>query len=143
MTKPLNLRAECAEPLGVISAALQDAITRIADIHYAPSAHALTLRMTRFRHEDEDASERVLTGLRADSILSLQSSGIDKADPEAMAVLLSIDFTAGDDAPGGTLDFTFAGGGRLRAAAECIDLTLADVSEPRKTDKQPLHPLGE
>ncbi len=141
MTKPLKLRAEGADDLAVISAALQDAIARVGEIHFSPKARTLTLRFTRFRHEDESASQRTLTGLRADGILSVQSSGIDRADPDAMAVLLAIEFAPGGEPPGGHIDFVFAGGGRLRAHAECIDLTLADVSTARKTDKRPLHPL--
>ena len=141
MTELLKLRADSAQDIGVFSAALQDAITRISDIRYNMEGHSLTLRLTRYRHEAQLASQRVLTGLRVDGVLALKSKNIDRSDPEAMAVLLSMGFTQDDMQPGGILKFVFAGGGEVQAQIECIDMTLADVSDPRNTDKQPLHPV--
>lgn len=143
MTDTLRLRAETREDLAIFSAALQDAITRVKDISYDAGARALTLRLSRFRHENKAGGERVLTGCRVDGVLALKSKGINQSDPDAMAVLLSINFTPGETAPGGVMRFVFAGGGELQAEIECIDMTLADVSEPRKTDKRPLHPVDE
>lgn len=140
MTKLLKLRAEQAGDLEVISAALQDAILRVGEIRYDSQARALSLRLTRYRHEAEDAQERVLSGFRVDSILSLKSKGIDRSDPEALAVLLGLNFAPADDVPSGMLHLIFAGGGEIQARVECIDLTLADTAAPRKTDKNPLHP---
>lgn len=140
MTDKLKLRAESEEDLKIISSALQDAITRIGDIHYDVSARALTLRLSRFRHEAKDTAQRILSGLRVDSVLGLRTRGINRDDPDAMAVLLSLTFTPGETAPEGELHLVFAGGGELLAHIECIDLILADVSDPRDTDKLPLHP---
>ena len=141
MTDQLKIRADSAADVAIFSAALQDAILKVGDIQYGGSGRYLSLRLTRFRHEAQLASERILTGLRIDDVLSLKSKGIDRADPEAMAVVLSISFTSGDAEPGGVLKIIFAGGGELQAEIECIDMTLADVSAPRKTDKLPLHPV--
>jgi len=96
--------------------------------------------MTRFRHE-ADAGERVQAGLRIDNVLDLKTRGIDRTDPKALAVLLALSFTSSDTPPGGILYMTFAGGGILRAEVEALDAMLADVSEPRKTDKIPTHML--
>ena len=142
MTDKLKLLAETQDDLKVISSALQDAITRVGDIDYAPKARALTLRLTRYRHEDKDASQRVLTGLRIDSVLSLKTKGINQSEPDAMAVLLSLDFVPGETPPAGRLHLVFAGGGELLAETECLDITLADISDPRDTDKRPLHPVS-
>lgn len=141
MIKPLKLRADSAKDVEVFSAVLQDAITQVGSIRYDTQARSLTLRMTRYRHEAQLASERVLTGLRIDGVLDLKSKGIDRTDPEAMAVLLSVTFKPSETEPAGDLHLVFAGGGEIRIEAECIDMTLADVSDPRKTDKQPLHPV--
>ncbi len=142
MTDKLRLKAAGEDDLKVISSALQDAITRIGDINYAPKARALTLRLTRFRHEDENASQRILTALRIDGVLSLKTNGITQSDPDAMTVLLSIVFEADDEPPGGKLHLIFAGGGALLAHVECLDVLLADMSDPRQTDKLPLHPVS-
>lgn len=139
MSKPLKLKAETSEDLQVLSSLVQDAILRVGEIRYDAGARSLSCRMTRFRHES-DKSQRVLTGLRIDGITKLRSRGVDRSDPEAMIVLLDIAFDPESDGPGGTLTLNFAGQGDLQAEIECLELILADVSEPRDTDAVPLHP---
>ena len=51
--KPLRLLAQDVEDLAVISAALQDAVTRIGDIQWESAARCLTLSFNRFRWEVE------------------------------------------------------------------------------------------
>ena len=138
--KPLRLKAETSEDLKIISSALQDAIGRVGEIHFDRKGRALTLRLTRFRHETK-SNERIQTGLRIDGITDLKTRGLDRSNPEAMAVLLTLSFTPSDTPPGGDLHLVFAGGGEILAQVEALDAILADVSEPRKTDKIPLHPL--
>lgn len=143
MTQPLRLKAETDEDLTVISSVLQDAILKVGDIRRDLNARAVTLRVTRFAHEGlpkSKAGRRVQAGLRIDSVMSAQAKGVDRSDPEAMMVLLAVQFDASDDAPSGTLSLIFAGDGTLKLDVECIDLTLADISESRNTTKVPLHP---
>lgn len=138
MTK-LRLRAETKADLEIIAAAVQDAILRVGEITYNMTGHSLTLRMSRFRHED-DAGARAQSGLRFDGVLNVKTRGIDRSDPKAMAVLLSLDFEE-TDAPSGVLKLIFAGGGELHADVEVLDVILADVTDARVTDKLPLHPV--
>lgn len=137
MTK-LRLRAETKADLEIIAAAVQDAILRVGEISYNMTGHALTLRMSRFRHE-QDKGARAQSGLRFDGVLNVRTRGIDRSDPEAMAVLLSIEFEE-TDAPAGIMKLVFAGGGELHADVEAMDVILADVTDARDTDKLPLHP---
>jgi len=139
MTDRLRIIAEDIEDLKIISASLQDAIGRVGEMIFDSRGRAMTLRLSRFAHET-DKSERVLSGLRIDSVLDIKTRGIERDDPEALAVLLSIDFIADAAEPSGILTLLFAGGGAIRLNVECIDVTLADVSDPRRTDKTPLHP---
>lgn len=139
MTK-LRLRAESQEDLQVISAALQDAIIRVGEIDYSFKSRSLTIRMTRFRRE-ENGAERVLAGLRIDGVTRLRSKGLSREDPEGLAVILSVEYAESDQPPGGNLSLVLAGGGELLAEVECLDVTMADVSSPRITDKMPLHPV--
>ena len=141
MTGKLKLRAESAEDLVILASALQDAILRVGEIHYSARDHHIDLRLSRFANEDKEPSSRILCGLRVDGVLNLQSRAIDRSDPEAMMVLLSIEFEPEDTPPGGSLKFIFSGGGEIRAQIEAVDVIMADVSEPRATDKRPLHPL--
>ena len=136
----LKLRAETSEDLTVFSSALQDAILRVGEIRYDSRGRNFTLRLSRFRHEADGKAERVLCGLRFDSVLSVASKGLSREDPEALAVLIAIAFHPADEAPEGEVHLIFAGGGEIRLSVECIDGTLADVDVPKPTKSVPLHP---
>jgi len=142
MSQKLKLRAESADDLVVISSALQDAILKVGEIAYNPKGRFLSLRLSRFRHESDDKAERVETGLRVDSVLGVKSRLIDRTDPNAFAVLLSCSFTKKTrfkKDPEGEIVLVFAGGGEISIEVECVDLTLADISAGRVTDKLPIH----
>lgn len=139
MSTHLRLKAETPADLQIIAAAMQDAILRVGGIRYNSKGRYLTLRATRFRHEGP-ANERIEAGLRIDGILGLRVRGLDRNDPDAMAVLLDIHYAEDATPPGGVITFVFAGDGEIRATVEALDLLLADVAEPRKTEKTPLHP---
>ncbi len=142
MMDKLKLRVESDEDIVILSSVLQDAIMRVKDITYNAKQRALTMRLTRFRHEDKTRNLRVLSGLRIDGITSLRAKGVDQSNPDALVVLLSLNFTAETESEnlGGALRLVFAGGGEIVAKVECLDVTLADVSDDRETDKLPLHP---
>lgn len=135
--RPLRLLAEDEGDLGVISAALQDAVAKIGDISYEAKARRLTIALNRFRWE-ADGRQRVRSALQLGGVLSLQSRKMRRDRREAVVELLAISFDAGV-APGGTLTLSFAGGGDLRAEVECIDAVLADVSQPWPTPRAPMH----
>ncbi|PHR57952.1 MAG: hypothetical protein COA43_11285 [Robiginitomaculum sp.] len=142
MTTGLKLRAESQESLTIISAALQDAILQVGDIRFDKNAHTLTLRASRYMHEQgsEQTGKRIQCGVQFHNILSVQAKDIVRADPKAYIVLLSIEYEEDKTPPGGELCLRFAGGGELRLQAEYIELHLVDYLQTRDTDKQPLHP---
>lgn len=133
----LKLIATDADDLKIVASALQDAILRTGDIRYDPQARAVSLRLSRFRHESSKP-ERVEAGVRVDGVMALQSQGIDQHSQDAFLVLLDMTL-AQTDAPAGQLDLTFAGGGVLRLSVEALDVLLADVGEARTTKRQPDH----
>lgn len=139
MSTGLKLYAESEDGLTVISAALQDAIAKVGEIRFDAQAHTLVLRTSRFMHETDNA-KRVQSGVQFDNILSVQGKDIDRSDPLAYLVLLSIDFTADKTVPAGEICLKFAGGGELRLQAEYIEVRLVDYLQERDTDKLPLHP---
>jgi hypothetical protein len=57
---------------------------------------------------------------------------------DAVLELLALTFEAGEP-PGGVIYFTFADGGDLAATVECIDVALADLSQPWPTAHTPGH----
>ena len=137
--RALRLLAEDADDLAVISAALQDAVTRIGDIQWEPKARRLTIGFNRFRWEARGGrGERVRTGLQLSGVMSLQARRLRRDASEAVLELLALTFEAGE-APGGVITFAFAAGGDLAAAVECIDAALADVSGPWPARGTPMH----
>lgn len=137
--QPLRLLAEDADDLAVISAALQDAVAKIGDIVFEPSARRLTLALNRFRWEAEGkAGQRIRSGLQLGGVLGVRSRKLRRDAKGAVVELLAISFAPGE-APGGVVTFTFAGGGDLQAEVECIEAVLADVSDAWPTPRVPAH----
>ena len=108
MTLPLSLRllAEDADDLSVISAALQDAVTRIGDIQWEPRRGRLTLAFNRFRWEAaDDRGERVRAALQLAGVLKLKSRNLRRDAPDAVLELLALTFE-GVEAPAGLVTLT-------------------------------------
>jgi hypothetical protein len=136
---PLRLLAEDAEDLAVISAALQDAVGQIGDINYEAGERRLTLVLNRFRWETETpGAERVRAALQFGSVLGVKARNLKRDQPEAIVELLAVDFEPGD-APGGGVLLHFAGGGDFHLEVECIDVVMADLSDPWPTKHAPAH----
>ncbi len=123
---PLRLRAEDADDLQIMSAALQDAILRPQDIIWERSRRQVTLTLSRFCWEC--GGTRVMAAMQfgdVEAVMSRRlSRGLDMAHE-----LLAVDFVPGETAPGGRVILMFAGGGDLRLDVECLDAVLADLSE--------------
>ena len=134
---PLRLLAMDAEDLGVLSAALQDAVLKVGDIRYERRARRLTLAVNRFVWEGA-RRERARAALQIGSVESVQARRIRLGAKDAVLELLAVGFEPGE-APGGVLAFAFAGGGDLKVAVECVDAVLADLSDPWPTPRAPRH----
>ncbi|MGJ3231341.1 MAG: DUF2948 family protein [Oceanicaulis sp.] len=139
--KPLRLIAQEPDEVTALSAALQDAVGKIGDFLYEPAQQRFTLALNRFRWEAgaKGRGERVRAALQAGSVTRAQAKRLKQGAEEAVVSLLSIAFEPGDP-PGGALILTFAGGGELRLEVECVDMVLADISEPWRAVRRPAHP---
>ena len=140
---PLQLLAADAEDLKVISAALQDAVGAVGDIRFEKGARRLTIAFNRFRWEagGKRGGERVRSALQLGGVLEVKARKLRRDAPKAVVSLLTVGFEPGE-APGGTVVFSFAGGGELRATVECLDAVLADLSRPWPTPNRPAHDLN-
>jgi len=137
--KPLGLLAEDADDLRVVAAALQDAVLKLGDIHWAPATRQLTLALNRYRWEGESrTSERVRAVLQLGSVLSVKARKLKRDAPRAVVELLDVAFEPGE-APGGVILLKFAGDADLRCEVECIDAVLTDVSAPWPARGKPAH----
>jgi len=141
--KPLRLLAEDPADLQVISAALQDAVAKIADLSFEPGGRRFTLALNRFRWEAGGAQERVRAAVQFAGVLGVKSRGAPIGDPDAVISILAVVFDGADAAgdPSGAVRLQLAGGGDIRLEVECVDAVLADLSEPWAAIRAPRHRL--
>src|ERR1700739_1833311 len=104
MAPQLKLIALDADDLAVISAHVQDARVRTADILWRQGEKRLVIGMNRLDWEQTMAGEtsprRLIAALRFDRVLSCKSRNIDLEAPGTTLDLLGIEFHPGE-APGG------------------------------------------
>ncbi len=145
---PLNIGAEDADDLQVISTLTQDAVFPVTEMSWRPSDRRFALLLNRFRWEDKDAAtrrdrafERVQSVLMFNSVLSVASQGIDRGEKDTILSLLSVDFEAGEDGAGQIM-LTLAGDGAVRLSVEAVDVALKDVTRPYQapSGQAPHHP---
>ena len=139
-----TLAAQDAEDLQIISARLQDAIARVADLVWLPKARRFAALFNRFKWETAEKRRsgdlRVRSGLHFDGVLSVKSHKIMRGNPEAVLSLLAIRFVPkGEEDPGGTVELVFAGGGTVKLEVEYLDAELADVSGEWAARGRPEH----
>jgi len=138
-SRALRLLAEDAEDLAVISAALQDAVARIGDIHWERGPRRLTVAFNRFRWEaPAGAHERVRSAVQLGGVTSVRARNLRPDAKDAVVQLLAVTFQPAEP-PGGVVTFAFADGADLAVEVECIDAALADLSAPWQTPRSPEH----
>ncbi|WP_300575093.1 DUF2948 family protein [Phenylobacterium sp.] len=134
----LKLRAEDAEDLAVISAALQDAVAKLGDVRFEAQGRLLTIVFNRYRWEAGGGS-RVRSALQLGSVEQVEARRLRRDAPDAVVELLAITFEPDAEPPGGAVVLNFAGGGDLKVKVECVEAVLADVSDPWPTPRIPRH----
>lgn len=146
--RPLRLQALTVEDLTVLSALVQDAVFPVSEMAWRPRSREFALLLNRFRWEDKPRAEararpyeRVRSVLRVGDVTRVSSQGVDRSDPEMVLSLLSLTWEAGEDGTG-RLILTLAGDGAIALEAECLDVTLTDVTRPYRapSGKAPDHP---
>ena len=141
----LKLAALDPEDLQVVSACVQDAVTRVGDIDWRPREKRLFLTLNRFVWETAERRdrgyERRRSVLHVARVLSVRSSRIRRDAPDGVLSLLTVRFEPGE-APSGRIVLEFAGGGALAAEVECIEVGLADLGPAWATEHRPEHEAG-
>ena len=143
--KPLNLGAQDADGLQVLSALIQDAIFPITEMTWQVKQRRFGMLLNRFRWEDsvrgQTAPERVQSILVVDNVMSVASQGVDRAETDMILSVLSATFEAGGDGAGDIV-FNLAGEGAIRLSIEAIEVTLKDVTRPyvAPSKQVPKHP---
>jgi hypothetical protein len=143
----LKLIALDAEDLAVLSAHLQDAVVRVADMTFRKGEKRFAALLNRFDWEkaiDEPGRktfERRRAGLRFERVLKAKVSGIDLKDSKAVLSLLAIAFEPKDE-PEGFVTLHFSGGPAIRLHVECIEAELKDLGAAWATRQKPEHGDG-
>jgi Protein of unknown function (DUF2948) len=135
----LKLVALDNDDIEVVSAHVQDAIVKVADIFWQPREHRFLMALNRFDWMNAvDANgpkagyspdyRRCRTALRFERVVACKCRGLDQTNKDATLNLLAIEFTE-REAPSGTVTLTFSGGGAIRLEVECLEAELADLGE--------------
>ena len=139
-----KLLALDTEDLEVVSAHVQDAVVRVADMGYARGDRRFALLMNRFDWTTvgnrRDKGIRKRAALHFDGVQSVVSNGFDPASPEGVLELLAITFSP-IDGPAGIVELSFAGGGTVRLGVECLEARLSDLGAAWAAAAKPVHTL--
>ena len=136
LDRPLNLGAQDAEDLQVISSLTQDAILTVDDLKWNRAERQLVFLLKRFRWEDVELAkqqgrnpERVQSLLVIQNATGLASQGIDRKQADIVLSLMSLEFLGAEDGVG-DLILTFSGAGALKIQVDGLDVALRDVTRP-------------
>jgi Protein of unknown function (DUF2948) len=130
------------EDLEVVSTHVQDAVVKVADVHWRPREKRLVLGLNRFDWEGAQAAQpeyrRRRSALRFERVLSCKCRNCDPAG-DGVLNLLAVEF-AESDAPAGMVTLIFSGGAALRLEVECLEAELVDLGPSWSACACPVHP---
>ena len=139
----LKLIALDTEDLEIISAHVQDAIIRTADMGYARGDKRFALLMNRFDWASDKPRSKGLrkrAAMHFDGVTHVAYAGFDPAAPEGVVELLAIIFEP-TEAPSGIIELRLAGGGTVRLTVDYIEARLADLGAAWAASARPSHSL--
>lgn len=141
----LKLLAMDEQDLTVISAHVQDAITRVGDLRYLKGQSQFVAPLNRFAWEKQGGflsgvPERRNSVLHFGRVGAARLSGIAQSKPDETLMLLAVGFTPGD-APSGTVRLNFSGGATIELDVECIEARLTDLGGAWQASSRPRHRL--
>lgn len=138
----LKLVALDADDIEVVSAHLQDAVLKAADIHWRPGEHRVVVGLNRFDWAGANGGtpqyRRCRSVLRFERVSSCKCRNVNAAQKDHVLNLLAVEFEA-SDAPAGAVTLTFSGGAALRLEVECLEAELCDLGPSWSTDCRPVH----
>jgi hypothetical protein len=137
----LRLLAEDVDGLGVIAAAVQDALARPQDIRFDARSRSFGMEINRFQWEKAGRKApffRSRAVLAFAGVMGVQAQAMPRGI-DAVVGLLDIRFTPDAEPPGGEVTLLFAQGAQMRLNVECLDVTLIDNGPTWATRRKPDH----
>lgn len=139
----LKLLALDGEDLSVLSAHLQDAVLKTADLSWDARHRIFSLAANRFVWEKPGKGferRRALAAFKR--VHAVRSIGVDRQDGDAVLSLLAVRFSPKDEGPEGTIELVMSGDASIALDVECIEVQLADTGGAWETTLKPRHPVG-
>jgi hypothetical protein len=136
----LRLNADDAEDLSVISAQMQDAVLKRADMQFDAKRRRFALVANRFAWDALPQKERRRTGLHLDDVTSVKVLGFETARPSAILSVLAISFEQADGLSG-HVTLSFSAGKQIKLAVDCLNVTMADLGGAWSASNVPDHEL--
>ncbi|MEM8551949.1 MAG: DUF2948 family protein [Pseudomonadota bacterium] len=145
--RPLKLAALDEADLSVISAHVQDAVMKVADIRWSAGSGTVLMPMNRFAWEEtgrgksRQSNQRRRAVLHFDRVQRFQAVGVSAKDRDAVLSVLAVVFDEAD-APEGTVSVVCAGEAMLRLQVECVEARLTDLGAAWSASMRPKHLTG-
>src|SRR6476646_6588738 len=139
------------EDLEVASTHLQDAVVKVADVHWRPGEKRLIVALNRFDLEcardtnanrDKDLNNeyrRRRTALRFERVMSCKCQHVNPASKDDVLNLLAVEFLE-TEAPSGVIVLSFSGGATLRLEVECLEANWPTLVQPGRPPPVPAMP---
>ncbi len=143
---PLKFVVLDEEDLEVVSTHLQDAVVKVADVHWRPQEKRVVVAINRFDWESAQNGgteyRRRRAALRFERVLSCKCRDISPAGQDTVLNLLAVEFSATDE-PSGVVTLVFSGGAELRLEVECLEAELADLGPTWIAAACPVHAVAD
>jgi hypothetical protein len=147
----LKLIAFDGEDLEVVSAHVQDALVRVADMGFSKSDNRFVCLLNRYAWEKntikitnkitrKNKGERHRAALRFDYVKNVRTKGFDLNSQDGVLELLSITFEP-NEMPEGVAILNFAGGATLALELECLEVRLHDLGAAWSAKARPKHDI--
>ena len=140
----LKLIALDKEDVEVVSAHLQDAVVKVADIRWRPAENRVVVALNRFDWEAANGASpqfrRCRAALRFERVTACKCRELRAAEKDQVLNLLAVSFEETDQ-PAGVVTLLFSGGAALRLEVECLEAELTDLGPIWVTECCPAHAM--
>src|SRR5258708_11351896 len=121
--EPVKFVALDRDDVEVVSAHLQDALVKVADVMWRPQERRLVVALSRFDWLSAEGTKpelrRCRAALRFERVKCCKCRNVNPAGKDAVLNLLAVEFCE-TDAPAGIVNLIFSGGRTLRLHVRCL-----------------------
>lgn len=139
----LKLVALDDQDLAVVSAHVQDAVAKVADLSFLAAERRFVVAMNRFVWEKKRGlfggkPERRRSVLHFEGVSGVRFSGFAREAKEDILSVLALRFEPGD-APAGAIEIVCAADAAIRLEVDYVEARLADLGAAWEASSQPRH----